>query len=513
MSENKFVTVPVLEGWRIEQENGSWNIYSPSGDAAVLWKDDSSILSEVTRQLLETLAAAPSVVSSETVDAKQTQATAQQSEIANDLRELVDLSTWQQEVVNRAANALEASTAHPDWQKWYDEGYNDGKEVAPRKTASTAQPDSELEAQSPFMKEKAADARIELQRIKDAPVDAEERAIKQLILDGMSDPKCWEDGVAVIQRFGVQEFVKGYRAALTAPQDARERLRVVEDVLLLIATTTTDPETAKLAQDNLPAVIATSQPAEKPEGKAEQHCDMCGGRGEIGGFVSADSGYQTDPCPACSKAEQHVSLIGEGNMVEQAEPELFGLALNVRHKNCHKAADAFWSYWKENGETHKHGYYESTWGAINQAIKLVGVVPWTYGGTIPAFDARPPAQPQQLTDEQIDAFVREVCESDPTYLVEPGEYLLTVDDVRALLSSHKAVSVWDWIDLNDRMPEPEVFVLTWDGKQVGVDWWGSLRHRGDGVTHWLPFPKPPAAGAMYGMHSIAAMAAQGKDGE
>ncbi len=58
-----------------------------------------------------------------------------------------------------------------------------------------------------------------------------------------------------------------------------------------------------------------------------------------------------------------------------------------------------------------------------------------------------------------------------------------------------------WINLNDAMPEPEVFVLTWDGKRVGVDWWGSLRHRGDGVTHWLPFPTPPDAGPMYGLHS------------
>ena len=32
---------------------------------------------------------------------------------------------------------------------------------------------------------------------------------------------------------------------------------------------------------------------------------------------------------------------------------------------------------------------------------------------------------------------------------------------------------------------------------VGVDWWGSKRHRGDGVTHWCPFPKPPGAGEMY----------------
>ena len=64
-----------------------------------------------------------------------------------------------------------------------------------------------------------------------------------------------------------------------------------------------------------------------------------------------------------------------------------------------------------------------------------------------------------------------------------------------------------WIDLNQRMPEPEVFVLTWDGKRVGIDWWGSLRFRpapdgGAPPTHWMPFPKPPGAGPMYGMHSL-----------
>lgn len=39
----------------------------------------------------------------------------------------------------------------------------------------------------------------------------------------------------------------------------------------------------------------------------------------------------------------------------------------------HEAADAFWKYWAENGETHRHGYYESTWGAINAALAVSGV--------------------------------------------------------------------------------------------------------------------------------------------
>lgn len=50
------------------------------------------------------------------------------------------------------------------------------------------------------------------------------------------------------------------------------------------------------------------------------------------------------------------------------------LALNTMHPDSHFAAVAFWKYWNENGETHKRGYYESTWGAINCAIRIVGVV-------------------------------------------------------------------------------------------------------------------------------------------
>lgn len=33
-------------------------------------------------------------------------------------------------------------------------------------------------------------------------------------------------------------------------------------------------------------------------------CRTCGGRGEVGGFVNAESGYQTDPCPDCSAHPQ-----------------------------------------------------------------------------------------------------------------------------------------------------------------------------------------------------------------
>ncbi len=56
------------------------------------------------------------------------------------------------------------------------------------------------------------------------------------------------------------------------------------------------------------------------------------------------------------------------------------IALNVQHPRAHEAADAFWQYWRENGDTHKHGYYESTWGAINRALRLVGIVPHDWKG-------------------------------------------------------------------------------------------------------------------------------------
>lgn len=40
--------------------------------------------------------------------------------------------------------------------------------------------------------------------------------------------------------------------------------------------------------------------------------------------------------------------------------------------NQHHVADAFWSAWKENGETHKHGYFESTWIALRAALRAAG---------------------------------------------------------------------------------------------------------------------------------------------
>jgi len=35
-----------------------------------------------------------------------------------------------------------------------------------------------------------------------------------------------------------------------------------------------------------------------------------------------------------------------------------------------KAAEEFWRVWKEVGEPHKHGFYESTWMAIWAALRV-----------------------------------------------------------------------------------------------------------------------------------------------
>jgi hypothetical protein len=55
-----------------------------------------------------------------------------------------------------------------------------------------------------------------------------------------------------------------------------------------------------------------------------------------------------------------------------------------------------------------------------------------------------------------------------------------------------------WTSVVDRRPEPEVFVLCWDGKSTFVDWFGSKPDAGRGVTHWMAYPMPP--GAVSDMH-------------
>lgn len=51
----------------------------------------------------------------------------------------------------------------------------------------------------------------------------------------------------------------------------------------------------------------------------------------------------------------------------------------------------------------------------------------------------------------------------------------------------------DWVSVETRRPTPEVDVLCFDGKSQFVDWFGSKKDCGRGVTHWKPLGSPPAA--------------------
>ena len=61
---------------------------------------------------------------------------------------------------------------------------------------------------------------------------------------------------------------------------------------------------------------------------------------------------------------------GHGRLWEPRPWWCCGITLNIQQ---HHVADAFWEYWNENGETHKHGYYESTWGALAKALHRAAI--------------------------------------------------------------------------------------------------------------------------------------------
>lgn len=61
-----------------------------------------------------------------------------------------------------------------------------------------------------------------------------------------------------------------------------------------------------------------------------------------------------------------------------------------------------------------------------------------------------------------------------------------------------AEAVTGWIESEVMRPEPEVFVLCWDGRKTFIDWFGSKHPREFGITHWIPYPTPP--GCRHNMH-------------
>lgn len=89
---------------------------------------------------------------------------------------------------------------------------------------------------------------------------------------------------------------------------------------------------------------------------------------------------------------QYLPALRETIAALRSEPEGSELAITPTGE----AADAFWRYWKANGETHKHGYYESTWGAINAALRVAGVRKHVYAAPSRETDQRENSNPAPM---------------------------------------------------------------------------------------------------------------------
>ena len=96
-------------------------------------------------------------------------------------------------------------------------------------------------------------------------------------------------------------------------------------------------------------------------------------------------------------------------------------------KPTHEAANAFWLYWRENGETHKHGFYESTWGAINAAL--------AHGWNPPALAAAPQDDPVRvLTDEERSGLNNALCNLAGRWVID-GDWMTCKGCKRSLIAS------------------------------------------------------------------------------
>lgn len=83
--------------------------------------------------------------------------------------------------------------------------------------------------------------------------------------------------------------------------------------------------------------------------------------------------------------------------------------------------------------------------------------------------------------------------------------LISLRDAREVISNFPAVSVPQWISVNDRLPKPDenpVLAGSTELHYVNMAWY----HSGKGVwetpsgfscsfTHWMPLPKPPKGDA------------------
>jgi hypothetical protein len=81
-------------------------------------------------------------------------------------------------------------------------------------------------------------------------------------------------------------------------------------------------------------------------------------------------------------------------------------------------------------------------------------------------------------------------------------------DIAEWVKNQPTVSPYEWISVEDRLPEKNTEVLVYHGDWIGNlmdvytylgndEWedtsgyWGSPRN--EGITHWMPLPTPPTA--------------------
>ncbi len=84
------------------------------------------------------------------------------------------------------------------------------------------------------------------------------------------------------------------------------------------------------------------------------------------------------------------------------------------------------------------------------------------------------------------------------YLIDPDNHPALVNVLASALTQARANSAaMKWIPCSERMPEPGVFVLAWDGDDIamaewdkGDDWW-LFDGSGWDTTHWCDLPAPP----------------------
>ena len=69
--------------------------------------------------------------------------------------------------------------------------------------------------------------------------------------------------------------------------------------------------------------------------------------------------------------DENMNVLGFNEAIECIGNSLADEAPANKVFQSHEGCNAFWEYWQENGESGKHGVYESTWGALRAYFDAV----------------------------------------------------------------------------------------------------------------------------------------------